>query len=243
MDKMMGVSNQLLNLLYPPVCISCHDTVDTPNSLCSTCWTSISWLSQPACEICYFPFEYATPNSTICASCIANPPLYDKARSVFLYDEHSRKLITSFKYGDKTHTAKTYAQWMTKTGMELLNESDFICPVPMHWKRLFLRKYNQAALLTRHISKQHLTPALYFLLQKKQHNVPQASLTKKQRLHNTKGVFTFNPRYTHLVNGKTIALIDDVTTTNATVNECAKLLKKNGVARVNVLTLGKTLEN
>ncbi len=240
------VIKPLINAVYPPICIHCHDRVNIPNSLCSACWGNIIWLDDNSCNICHFPFEntnnHALHPDFLCASCIAHPPDYDKARSVFLYNEASRKLVTQYKYGDKTHYAKTYSEWMLHTGQKLLDETDILCPVPLHWKRLLLRKYNQSALLTRHIAQQSHLPPLYRLLLKRKNNVPQASLTKKQRLSNAKGVFALNPRYYEQIQGKNITLIDDVTTTNATVNECAKILKKNGAAKVYVLTLAKTIE-
>lgn len=245
--RMANLSTSListaLNAIYPPVCIRCGVSVDTPNSLCTHCWSSIHWLPAQGCDICHFPFEYLPEGEMHCANCIAKRPLYDRARSVFLYNEHSAPLVTQFKYGDRTQLAKTLSLWMCNSGKELLAEANYLCPVPLHWQRFMHRKYNQAALLAHHISKQTRLPVHYQLLLKQTNSVPQASLNKQARLKNTKGVFSVNPKYQSIIKNKNILLIDDVTTTGATINECAKILKKSGAAQVNVLTLAKTLEH
>ena len=85
----------------------------------------------------------------LCGACLARPPRYRRARAALVYDARSRRLVLPFKHGDRTDIARACGRWMARAGAELLAEADLVAPVPLHWRRLFTRRYNQAQLLAR----------------------------------------------------------------------------------------------
>lgn len=234
-------TNRLLDILYPPLCIACRGNVHENGNICAKCWGDISFISDPQCNICGFPFDFEISKGTICPGCMQNEPSFSKSRSVFLYDEASRGMITSFKYNDIIENRAAYARWMARVGADMLNEADLIIPVPLHFSKLVLRKYNQAALLAHELAKIVHKQVLVSAITRKKYTKPQAGFSRKARFKNISGAFKVNPKYISILKDKKILLIDDVMTTGATAEECTKTLLKEKVARVEVLTLAKTI--
>ena len=230
-----------LNLLFPPQCLNCDVRVPTHGTLCLDCWQHIQFISDPMCGCCGLPFDYDIGENALCAACLHEHPLYSRARAAFRYDEHSRKLITRFKYSDHTQLAKIYGTWLAGAGGELLAQTDTIIPVPLHYFRFIHRRFNQSALLASVLSKKTGIKHLPNALKRSRHTTPQTGLTRKQRETNVKGAFTINKRYAGGIKGKNILLIDDVLTTGSTIEQCTKTLLKSGAAQVNVLTLARTV--
>ncbi len=238
--KIKPAAVKLLDLIYPPRCISCGSSITEHGNICGKCWDDINFISDPQCRICGFPFEMET-EATLCAGCIQEEPHFSKARAVFLYDDASSKLITSFKYNDRIENRAPYARWMARAGAEMLHDADYIIPVPIHFGKLLLRKYNQAGLLALGVAKIAGRKVLVNALIRKKYTKKQAGLNRKIRFKNISGAFKVNPKYASILKDKKILLIDDVITTGATADECAKILRKAKVAKVEVLTLAKTL--
>lgn len=212
-------------------------------NLCVTCWDAIQFTTQPFCTVCGQPFEYTgMVVGGICGHCLALPPAFTQCRSVCIYNEASRPLVTRFKYGDRLVVAPMLARWMVRAGKTMLEKTDIIVPVPLHRRRLFQRRFNQAALLGHEIHRLTGIPMVADLMKRRKNTPPQASIsTRPARLKNVVGAFTLNTRYAAYVRGKNIVLIDDIRTTGATVNNCAKLLLRAGAEKVFVLTFGQTL--
>ena len=142
------IGGRLLDVVLPPLCLSCGTMVDRSQALCPPCWSAQSFVAPPLCERCGIPLrgEAAVAGLT-CAACLARPPRYGRARSVLCYDDASRGMILGFKHADRTQAAPAYAAWMARAGAELLAETDVIVPVPLHYRRLLRRRYNQSAVL------------------------------------------------------------------------------------------------
>lgn len=241
-DWLRTISRRGLNILLPARCIGCGVNVEQAGALCVECWGKIQFISKPSCFKCGTPFPYHMGDNAICGGCMESPPLYDRAVSAFLYDDASRKLITRFKYGDQIHSARTLTEFMFRAGQDFLWQGDVIVPVPLHPIRLLKRRYNQSALLAQILSHQSDVPYNPSALVRSRHIPPQASLQRNKRQKNVKGAFDVPVKQQEYINGKIILLVDDVVTTGATLNECARVLKKAGAAKVFVLTLAKTVE-
>lgn len=168
-------------------------------------------------------------------------PYFTKARAVFIYDDKSAHMVTSFKYSDRLESRASYARWMARVGTEMLQEADYLIPVPLHFRKLLSRQYNQAALLATTLGKISGKKVLVNGLLRHKNTVTQASFNRRIRLQNIRGAFKVNPKFIDVLQDKNILLIDDVITTGATADECAKILLKAGAARVEVLTLAKTI--
>jgi ComF family protein len=221
-----------LDAVLPPRCIACGEIVGDAGVLCAACWPGITFIASPFCERCGLPFPHE--GKGLCASCAAASPQYDRARAVFRYDDASRQLVVGFKHADRTHTAPAYGAWMRRAGAELLEDADLLVPVPLHWTRLFRRKYNQAALLAYAIDRKRVAPDL---LIRRRATPSQGHLGRSARARNVAGAFRVRPDAK--IEGMRIVLIDDVMTTGATLGECARVLRRAGAARIDVLTLAR----
>ncbi len=230
--------NAGLDLLLPPRCLKCGVTVASSGALCAGCWHSIAFLGQPCCSCCGLPFEFAMDAAALCGQCSAAAPDFDRARAVLRYDDESRGLILAFKHGDRLHLAPAFGQWMRRAGAELLADADALVPVPLHWTRLFARRYNQAAILAHALRAAGGPPVAIDWLIRRRRTPSQGTRNAAGRRRNVQGAFRLGPRE---VTGKRIVLIDDVFTTGATVSECARILRRAGAARVDVLTLARTV--
>lgn len=201
--------NVLLNAFFPPVCPVCATRIETPGALCAECFSRLQFIH-------------------------AHQP--GKASAV-VYDDTSKQLILALKYGDKTELAPLLARMMVNAGKEVLDGADLLTCVPLHWKRLLARKYNQAAVLASAVSKICAVPSDPLMLKRIKATPKQG--TRRERFENVKDAFAFNPD--RPVKGKIIVLVDDVVTTGATADACARELLKNGAGEVRLLTFAKAV--
>lgn len=232
----------VLNFAYPPLCAACRTPVSEPHALCANCWQTIAFLDGPVCAVCGLPFELDPGADTTCGSCHADPPPFDKARSVMRYDDASRKPLLAFKRADRLDLVLPFARWLERAGRAIIEEADIIVPVPLHWTRLWQRRYNQSALLAKRISRGSGKPLQAFALTRIRATPSQGEMVSaKARRRNVRGVFRVEPKYREALAGNTVLLVDDVLTTGATVAACARTLKRSGAARVLVLTLARVV--
>jgi ComF family protein len=232
----------VLDLLFPGQCLRCKTEVSEPRTLCAACWSKIKFIAEPMCPVCGSPYDSPLEAGLICPSCLADPPPFARARSVFRYDDASRDLVLSFKHADRLEGAPAYAQWLSRTASELLGKAEIIAPVPLHWRRLVRRRYNQAAILANALSKASDVPALSDLLLRKRPTASQGEMrSPRARRLNVAGAFTLNPRHSAAIKDRQIVLVDDVLTTGATVTACARTLKRAGAGEVSVVTLARVV--
>jgi ComF family protein len=230
-----------LDAVLPPLCLSCRVEVDEAGALCAACWDKIAFLAPPHCSACGFPFDYDPGGPALCGACLRKPPDYGRGRAVMRYDDASRPLVLGFKHGDLTHGAPAYGRWMARAGAELLREADLVVPVPLYWLRLFRRRYNQAALLAQAVGRAAGVPVAVDLLVRRRPTPSQGHLSRAARRRNVRGAFAVRPRRAALARGRRILLIDDVLTTGATAEACARALLRAGAASVDVLVLARVV--
>lgn len=236
------LGQKLLNFILPPVCPLCRALVSENKTVCSACWSQIQFIAAPHCPQCAKPFEFGSATNDLkCAKCLSTPPAYQATRAVFKYDDFSRKLILPFKHYNAIHIGPLLAQWMYTAGKDVLTESDFLIPVPLHWTRLLRRGYNQAAILSKELSRLSHIPSHLKILERVKLTPLQGSLTPKQRQENVQNAFSVPSSALPQVKGKILVLIDDVITTGATLDACAKALVKAGAKEVRVLAVGRVV--
>ena len=238
------IFNKVIDFVFPPQCLVCGKILHGEDGLCFQCLTKINFITNPKCSCCGRPFEVISKSTStisrkeqknlLCPKCMIKKHKFDKCVSAVRYDETSKKLILPFKHGDKTQLANFLGKIMNTAGRELLTETDLIIPVPIHFTRLLKRKYNQASLIGNTISKLSNKPIRHRILIRTTATASQGHLSPKQRKQNISGAF--DVKHMEEIKGKTILLVDDVYTTGATVDECAKTLKKYGAKKVFVLT-------
>jgi ComF family protein len=178
----------------------------------------------------------------LCGACTQAPPAFDRARSVLRYDEASRDLILAFKHADRTSLTPAFAAWLKRAGEELIRDADLIVPVPLHWSRLFSRRYNQAALLAVALGNLTGKAVMPDLLTRRRATAKQGHLGRLARQRNVAGAFVLHPRRLETLVGKRVLLVDDVITTGATVTNCAKVLRQSGAQAVDVLALARVIQ-
>lgn len=199
-------------------------------------------IADPLCACCGVPFVISMEPGAWCPACLDTPPDFDMARAVMVYDAVSAPLVTALKFHDQWAGLTRYVQMMLGIGPTVLKGADLLIPVPLHWRRLWGRKYNQSALLAYGLAKQSGLVCAPALLQRVQRTKPQMRLDKAERARNVKHAFAVPEAARAAVVGKTIVLVDDVVTTGATANACARTLKKAGAKEVRVLAFARTVK-
>jgi len=225
--------------VLPPRCLNCGATVDAIDALCGKCWAAMTFFAPPWCAVCGLPFPHPMGEGAICGACANRPPSWDCARAVFRYDRHSRRLVLMLKHGDQTHLVGAFGRWMLRAGGEVLAGADLAVPVPLHWTRLLGRRFNQAVLLARAIRGVGGPPVGADWLVRRRRTPSQGLMGPAARARNVRGAFAL--RRGRSVAGKRVVLIDDVLTTGATAEECARVLRRAGAASVGVLVLARAL--
>lgn len=229
----------VLDLLLPPRCLKCGVEVGGDGALCAECWRGIAFLQPPCCARCGLPFDIDLGADAICGACARDVPPYGRARAALRYDEASRTLVLAFKHGDKLQLAPALGRFMRRAGAELLATCDVIAPVPLHWTRLFSRRYNQAAVLAHAVVRDGGPPVVADLLERRRATPSQGRSGRAERRRNVRAAFAL--KRGREVAGQRVLLIDDVLTTGATVSECARALLAAGATAVDVLTLARTV--
>jgi ComF family protein len=234
MSKVWGAA---LDVLLPPLCLSCQSRLLEHDALCAECWRRVDFIRPPLCDRLGLPMPYDTGGTMISAAAAADPPPYDRARAVARYDGVMRDLIHDFKFRDTHDARRLFGRWLVQAAPDLIRAADCIVPVPLAWFRLLTRRFNQAQLLAAEVSNVSGKPIDMRALVRQRATAHQIGLTRSQRQRNVAGAFSVRPGAEAAISGKSILLIDDVITTGATVGAAARVLKKAGAARVDVLAL------
>jgi ComF family protein len=230
------------DVVLPPTCLACRKPVGEAGGLCPACWKQAGFIERPFCERLGTPFPHDPGAPLISPAALADPPAYGRARAAMRYSEVGRELVHLLKYGDRLDLLRPLGTWMARAGAELLTDADALVPVPLHWTRLWQRRFNQSAGLARAVSAVARLPVWDYALARVRATPPQVGLARSERARNVAGAFRV-PRATRSeVKDKKLVLIDDVLTSGATVDACAKALTRTGAARVDVLVLTRVVE-
>lgn len=226
-----------LNFVLPSHCVNCRVFVETNHALCCTCWSQFNFVNPPQCHACGKPFTIEVSKELVCGPCLKKDEPWSKRRYAFAYTAETKGIVLKFKHHDATYLSKAFGQWLTLPYTTFDQPHDYIIPVPLHWTRLFVRRYNQAALLSQALSSHINAPVLLTALKRARRTPSQGNLTSHARAVNVKNAFTLSNLFKNTIKGKSILLVDDVFTTGATVRNCTQTLLNAGALRVDVLTL------
>jgi ComF family protein len=222
----------------PPRCPGCGAVAEADHRFCGACWGKLRFLGPPWCAACGEPLDYDRGADARCGPCLDRPPLHDGARAAVAYGEIARRVALRLKYGGRTAFAETVARPMARLVPE---DAELLVPVPLHRWRLWSRGFNQAALIARAIGRTSGVPADAMVLGRMRATPVLRGLNPRERAKAVAGAFRVTERGQEAVRGKRIVLIDDVHTSGATADACARVLRKAGAARVNVLCWARVL--
>ena len=235
-----------LDFVFPAECAYCHNFVGDDRVLifCKPCWETISLITPPRCPRCGKPYTSNTvlhhaPNFT-CGECRKSSPFFDRAFAAAYYEGVLKEAIHQFKFQRKTGLGKHLAQWFISQLTDAVDISSYqiILPVPLHKSRQKQRGYNQSAILAKYLAQHYQRHLLLNNLLRIRHTDAQSLLQGRQkRQENVKNAFRV--KFPASIHNQHLILVDDVFTTGATVNECAKVLKQAGARTVLVLTLSR----
>ena len=225
-------------MIFPPQAIDGGAAL--AGGLSAAAWSRIRFLDGPVCDGCGTPFEYDT--GARCAACVARPRAFDAARAACIYDDASRDPILKLKHADRLDLAPLFARWLSRAARDLLDTADAIAPVPLHPARLLSRRYNQSAEIARPLSRLAGVAYLPDALVRRRATETQGGKSGSGRRRNVAGAFEVPAGRRAQVAGKQILLIDDVMTTGATAEGCARALKTAGAARVTVAVIARVQE-
>ncbi len=237
MRRALGLT---LDIALPQLCAACREPVED-SGLCAGCWGKLSFIAPPYCERLGIPFVYDPGPGVLSMEAIADPPAYRRARAAVRYDDVARTLVHAFKYGDRLDLAPTMGRWMANAGRELLREADTIVPVPLHWRRQWMRRFNQSALLSQVISGSAGVPVAPLALRRVKATPQQVGLSQSARALNVQGAFRVSTNGKAEVAGRRLILVDDVLTSGATVDACARALLRAGAANIDVLVFARVV--
>lgn len=236
----------LIDAILPPRCLVSGEIVERSGQLSASIWRDINFIAPPLCACCGVPFPFdagggAGSDAVLCGACIASPPRFARARAVFQYDDTSRRMILAFKHADRLEGAPAFAAWMQRAGAEILPDTDLIVPVPLHRMRLWMRRYNQAAVLALALGQACNIAVAVDALARVRHTPPMINMNSEARRKNLRGAIRLRHAENSNITGRNILLIDDVLTSGATAEACAAALGSAGAARVDVLTLARVV--
>lgn len=247
------INNQLFNFdyfkqaIFRQNCVLCDSYIDTSeantHAACSACLNDLPWHPKTSCPQCGLASSGTGLNRTVCGTCINASPDFDATYAVFLYQFPIDAMMQRYKYGNSLNIGNTFGQFLSS---RILLEShtksiDLIIPMPMHPQRLKERGFNQALEIAKMLTKNLKENLDFKSVIRQTLTPPQASLPLKERVKNIKGAFKVQGDRLNQFKGKRIAIVDDVMTSGASLNELAKTLKQAGATHVECWVIARTL--
>ena len=231
----------VVDLVFPPRCPLCGQGLSAQSGLCGSCWNELVIPGEPACGSCSRPFSDNVPDGAICAACMAEAPRHDGIAAGTLYNDASRRLVLSFKHGNRIALAPMMARLMASK-LGFVDEGWLIVPVPLHRWRLWRRGFNQAGVLAQEIAKLRSATLLVDALERRKATPVLGGLGRKARARALAGAIAVSRRRRDRLKGASVVLVDDVFTSGATANACVSALKRAEADRVVIACFARVLD-
>jgi ComF family protein len=239
-----GLLRAAIDVVMPPLALDRVRGAGPMQSpgLSAEAWTKIAFLETPVCDGCGAPQAYDAGPDARCPACLARKRAFDRVRAAVSYDDASRDLILKLKRADRTDLAGLFALWLSRAARDLIEDADAVIPVPLHPTRMISRRFNQAAEIARPLACRAGLPYLPDVLIRRRDTKSQGGRSASGRRRNVQAAFAVPPGAWPKVAGRRILLIDDVLTTGATAEACARVLKAAGASAVHVAAVARVQE-
>lgn len=228
----------VFDLVLPPRCPGCRAIVDRDDRFCTECFAALRFLGPPWCATCGETFTIDVGRDARCWRCVREPLAFSGARAAFAYADPVRAAVLRLKHGDETALARMMGAQIARVGGGWCAGA-LLVPVPLHRARLWRRGYNQAALIAAALARRVGAEVSLDALARRRATVSTAGLGRAGRFAAMAGAFAL--RRQALVSGRAVVLVDDVLTTGATADACARVLLDGGAADVRVLTFARVV--
>lgn len=192
------------------------------------------------CDSCGVPLPGEQHEmAAVCDSCLAAPKPWAQGRAALLYEGTARRMVLGLKHGDRHDMVRPLASWMAARAGGLISADTLVAPVPLHWRRMLSRRFNQAAMLAKAVAQKHNVDFCPDLLLRNRATVMQEGMTREERFENQRRAFQVPPKRVQQIAGKTVLLVDDVMTSGATLGSCTEACYAANAKLVNVLVLAR----
>lgn len=233
-----------LHLVYPPQCLVCGALVTSDFGLCGSCWRDTPFISGLVCDLCGVPLPgEETGKAEHCDDCLTIARPWSRGRAALLYKDNARHMVLALKHGDRLDLVRPAATWMLRAAAPILEPGMLVAPVPLHWLRLFRRRYNQSALLSRAIARASRLDHCPDLLIRRRSTGTQEGRGRDDRFANLAQAIALHPKRAKLVEGRHVLLVDDVMTSGATLAAAAEACVGGGARAVSVLTMARVAKD
>lgn len=233
-----------LRLIYPPQCLACGSMVGQSSGLCGPCWRDTVFTDGLVCDACGVPLPGGAPDEVAhCDDCLRVARPWARGRAALLYKGVGRKLVLALKHGDRSELADPAAAWMLKAAAPILKTGMLVVPIPLHWRRLLVRRFNQSALLAGALAKQIGFDLCPDLLVRPQATRSLDGFGRDARFQELSGAIKLHPHRGHFVQGRQVLLIDDVMTSGATFAAAAEACLASGASEVCILALARVAKD
>lgn len=231
-----------LRAVFPDQCLQCGALVDGAQALCGKCWRETEFITGTVCDACGVPLIGQGDGSDHCDDCLSTPRSWSRGRAALRYGGAGRRVVLGLKHGDRTDVAKPAAGWMRLAARDIIDPGMVVIPVPIHRARLLRRRYNQSALLAAHLAQASGLECWPDALIRIRRTKVQDGMSFAERFANLDGSIATSPLWSARMPGASVLLVDDVLTSGATLEACARACLASGATQVSAAVLARTVK-
>lgn len=238
------LAQKVLHLIYPPQCLVCGALVTTDFGLCGSCWRDTPFISGLVCDLCGLPLPgEETGKPEHCDDCLTLARPWSRGRAALLYKDKARAMVLALKHGDRLDLVRPAAGWMLRAAAPILEPGMLVAPIPLHRMRLFRRRFNQSAFLSKAIARPARLEHCPDLLIRPRPTGSQDGKGRDGRFANMSGAIALHPKRAPRVEGRHVLLVDDVMTSGATLAAAAEACVAGGARAVSVVTMARVAKD